>query len=235
MTGTLWWDFDGTLVSRPAMWSEAGHLLLTERCPHLGIERETLGRELQSGFPWHHPERDHTRLATAAAWWDAVDHRFADAFVGLGWVDAHLARPFGRLRECILAPERYRVFDDVEPVLSLLRERGWRHVIVSNHVPELASLVEDLGLADWFDAVVTSAQVGFEKPHPRLFEAARAASPDPRIWMIGDNPIADVAGARSAGIDAILVRTRHDVSPRADDLWGVAAILDSRTDAAPSS
>ena len=102
-------------------------------------------------------------------------------------------------------------------------------MIVSNHVPELPALVEDLGLAGWFDAVVTSARVGFEKPHPRLFAAARAVSPDPRIWMIGDNPIADVAGARSVGIDAILVRTRHDVSPRADDLWGVAAILDSGT------
>ena len=26
--GTIWWDFDGTLVSRPMMWSEAGHRLL---------------------------------------------------------------------------------------------------------------------------------------------------------------------------------------------------------------
>lgn len=118
-------------------------------------------------------------------------------------------------------------------MLSLLRDRGWRHVIVSNHIPELPALVGALGLAGWFDAAVTSAQVGFEKPHPRLFEAARAVSPNPPIWMIGDNPIADVAGARSAGLDAILVRTRHDVSPRADDLWGVAAILDSRAGGAP--
>jgi putative hydrolase of the HAD superfamily len=115
----------------------------------------------------------------------------------------------------------------VEAVLSLLSDRGWRHLIVSNHVPELASLVEGLGLARWFDAVVTSAQVGFEKPHPRLFDAARAVTSDGAIWMIGDNPVADFAGARSAGIKAILVRTHHEVSPRADDLWGVPAILDS--------
>jgi putative hydrolase of the HAD superfamily len=102
-------------------------------------------------------------------------------------------------------------------------------VIVSNHVPELASLVDGLGLARWFDAVVTSAEVGYEKPHPRLFEAARAVTPRGSIWMIGDNPIADFAGARSVGINAVLVRTDHEVSPRADDLWGLAAILDSET------
>lgn len=229
MAGVLWWDFDGTLVSRPAMWSEAGHMVLAERCPQLNVQRETLGRHLQSGFPWHHPDRDHTGLTTAEAWWDAVDHRFADAFVELGWVDAHRARPFDRLREYILAPDRYRVFDDVEPVLSLLLDRGWRHVIVSNHVPELPSLVDGLGLARWFDAIVTSAQVGFEKPHPRLFEAARAISPHGAIWMIGDNPIADFAGARSVGINAVLVRTPHEASPRTDDLWGLAEILDSET------
>lgn len=229
MAGVLWWDFDGTLVSRPAMWSEAGHMVLAERCPQLNVQRETLGRHLQSGFPWHHPDRDHTGLTTAEAWWDAVDHRFADAFVELGWVDAHRARPLDRLRQCILAPDRYRVFDDVEPVLSLLRDRGWRHVIVSNHVPELPSLVDGLGLARWFDAIVTSAQVGFEKPHPRLFEAARAVSARGAIWMIGDNPVADFAGARSVGINAVLVRTPHEASPRTDDLWGLAEILDSET------
>lgn len=89
--------------------------------------------------------------------------------------------------------------------------------------------MEALGLAGWFDAVVTSARVGFEKPHPRLFEAARAVTPRGPIWMIGDNPVADFAGACGVGINAILVRTPHEVSPLADDLWGVAAILDSQT------
>jgi len=225
MPGTLWWDFDGTLVSRPGMWAEAGHVLLMERCPHLRIERDTLAAHLHTGFPWHYPERDHTSLANADAWWDAVDHRFAEAFRQLGWADARRDRPFARLRECILDATRYRVFDDVEPVLHVLRERGWRHVVVSNHVPELSSVLEGLNLRHWFDAVITSALVGFEKPHPRLFAAARTVTPPGPIWMIGDNPVADFAGAQRAGVDAILVRTHHAVSPRADDLWEVAQIL----------
>lgn len=208
------------------MWSEAGHALLSHECPHLGIQREALGARLQTGFPWHHPERDYTALVTPDAWWNAIDHRLADAFVELGWVEAHRSRPYHRVRDLILEPARYELFDDVEPVLELLCSRGWRHVIVSNHVPELPDLVEALGLSGWFDAVVTSARVGFEKPHPRLFQAARAVTSHDEIWMIGDNPVADFDGARMAGVNAILVRTLHDVSPRVDDLWQLAALLD---------
>lgn len=78
---------------------------------------------------------------------------------------------------------------------------------VSNHVPELPALVAALGLAPYFSAVVTSAALGWEKPNPRMYAAALAAAGDPdEVWMVGDNPVADVAGAEAAGIRAILVR-----------------------------
>jgi len=47
------------------------------------------------------------------------------------------------------------------------------------------------------------------------------------VWMIGDNPVADVAGAEAVGIPAILVRTRSDGAARsAPDLAAAAALLD---------
>jgi putative hydrolase of the HAD superfamily len=68
-----------------------------------------------------------------------------------------------------------------------------------------------LGLAPHFEAVFTSAETGFEKPHPEAFARARGALGDPAvIWMIGGNPTADVAGAQTAGIPAILVRGERD-------------------------
>ena len=53
----------------------------------------------------------------------------------------------------------------------------------------------------------------------------RGAYPDLQI------PRRTVLGSylSGVGVNAILVRTAHEVSPRADDLWGVAAILDSQT------
>jgi FMN phosphatase YigB (HAD superfamily) len=56
-------------------------------------------------------------------------------------------------------------------------------------------------------AVVTSAAVGVEKPHPLIFRTALDAAGTPtHAWMIGDNPVADVAGAAKLGIPGVLVR-----------------------------
>jgi putative hydrolase of the HAD superfamily len=92
-----------------------------------------------------------------------------------------------------------------------LRAHGWRHVLLSNHVPELPQLVDRLGLGELFDEVLTSAATGYEKPHPEMFALGlRAAGAHERAWMVGDNYDADVVGAESAGIPAVLVR-RDDV------------------------
>ena len=101
----------------------------------------------------------------------------------------------------------WTVFDDTRPALQRLRDHGYRNVIVSNHVPELGDLVVRLGLGDLIDDVLTSAVTGYEKPHPGMFEMALelVGHPD-RVWMVGDNPVADVAGAEAVGIPAVLVR-----------------------------
>ena len=102
-------------------------------------------------------------------------------------------------------PSCWTVHPDTVPALERLA--AYRHVVVSNHVPELPALVSALGLAPYLHGVVTSAAVGWEKPNPRMYAAARAAAGDPdEVWMVGDNPVADVAGAEAAGIRAILVR-----------------------------
>jgi FMN phosphatase YigB (HAD superfamily) len=55
--------------------------------------------------------------------------------------------------------------------------------------------------------IFASAVTGWEKPNPRFFRHALQAVGNPsRVWMVGDNPIADVAGAEAVGIPALLVR-----------------------------
>ncbi|MGH7576165.1 MAG: HAD-IA family hydrolase, partial [Longimicrobiales bacterium] len=42
--------------------------------------------------------------------------------------------------------------------------------------------------------------IGYEKPNPRAFRhVLNAVGPSGPVWMIGDNPIADVAGAAAVG------------------------------------
>jgi len=60
------------------------------------------------------------------------------------------------------------------------------------------------GMADFFTAVLVSEELGIAKPDPRFFEQACAALglPPSDVLCVGDNPVADIEGARAAGIDA---------------------------------
>ena len=57
-------------------------------------------------------------------------------------------------------------------------------------------------LEETFDAVVTSEEVGADKPDPRNFYLALKKlnlTSDHTIWMVGDNPATDTAGGKSIG------------------------------------
>jgi putative hydrolase of the HAD superfamily len=214
MTRVVLWDFDGTLAERPGMWGACMLEVLDEHERGHGVTHEALRPLLRDGFPWHAPTVAHPELCEAEAWWRHVAGLLARAYANLGYSaerSAGLAQ-LARARYVDVAAG-WSVFDDTVPALTRLRGRGWRHVLLSNHVPELPSLVQALGLASYFEAVLTSALTGYEKPHPEAYALAlRTAGPCEEVWMVGDNYEADFAGAEAAGVPAILAR-RHD--PRA--------------------
>jgi putative hydrolase of the HAD superfamily len=197
-------DFDGTLAYRTrGMWSATLLAALDEVCPGHGVTRDDLRRGMNDRYPWSTPDVGHSH-ADADAWWAAIAPMLSGACVGAGIAPEAAERAATTFRTLYLDPACWTVYDDVAPALALLD--GWRHVIVSNHVPELPDLVAALGLP--FDLVVTSAAVGWEKPNPRIYAAALALAGEPDVaWMVGDNPVADVAGAEAAGLRAVLVRT----------------------------
>jgi putative hydrolase of the HAD superfamily len=221
------WDFDGTLCWSYGLWRSALMTALDEQLAEHGVIQEDLRPHLRSGFPWHEPERPHPELADPEAWWAVVEGVFARALTAVGVPEEAHASLIRRARQAAIDPSSYRVFDDVRPALTELRERGWRHLILSNHVPELAGIVDGLGIADLFEAVLTSALIDYEKPHPEAFRVALEAAGDPEIvWMVGDNLKADIAGAEAVGIPAILLRQDGEAKHRAADCWGVLQIVD---------
>jgi putative hydrolase of the HAD superfamily len=226
---TVWWDFDGTLVSRPLMWPEVGQRLIDRVCTAHGVPPAVLVDGLEMGMPWHRADHAHPELSTPALWWAAVRDRYAEVLSRAGCGSAMDDEGFTAIRADILDSTRYRVFDDVVPVLSRLRERGWRHVVVSNHVPELDDLVTGLRLRPLFDAVVTSGLVGYEKPHRRLFEAAVTSTrPGTPVWMVGDSLEADCHPVGAFCVEPILVRGSASVSHsfrHAPDLWSVLELI----------
>jgi len=220
--GTIWWDFDGTLISRPSMWAEAASRIVRRLSPERECPDASLLRALDEGMPWHRPDHAHPELTTPGQWWQCVFRRYVEVLRELGLSEATTPEALDAIRRDILTPQRYSVYEDVEGVLSRLGDGGWRQVIVSNHVPELPQLVEGLGLARHFAAIVTSGIVGYEKPHPRMFEVASThTTPGKPVWMIGDNLVADCLSVAPLGVRAILVRVRADppYERQAHDLW----------------
>ena len=230
MMKALIWDFDGTLGYREGGMFRAALLEVIEQtAPDWNGDGEDLRAYLQSGFLWHTPGQPHLHIRTGQEWWEMLYPVFERALQGVGF-----NRPRARLmarqtRGVYTNPVRWRLFPDVAPALAGLSAQGWTHYILSNHVPELPDIVDRLGLMSWVATVHTSAQMGYEKPHPKAFEhVVRALPEDAEIWMIGDSLEADVRGAESLGIKAILVRKPDPQATRySEDLAGIARIVNS--------
>ena len=100
---------------------------------------------------------------------------------------------------------------DVVPTLAVLRGRGLRLGVVSNaaYLPRLMKeQLTALGLANYFDAVTFSSEVGVRKPHPAIYaDALRKLGADPsRTLFVGDRVREDVQGPQAQGMRAVLTR-----------------------------
>lgn len=227
----LVWDFDGTLAYRDGQWpawTQALMEVLDREIPGHGAAPELLRPFMRAGFPWHYPEIHHPQLASADAWWETLEPRFADAFAAVGADEASAREMAKAVRRTYLVPERWRLYDDALPALEQLSSRGWKHLLLTNHVPELEEIVRHLCLDRHLHGMFNSAESGYEKPNPRAFDGVLEATAGAEaVWMIGDSVDADVAGAESVGIPAILVRKQHDgVERRCGDLSGISAIVE---------
>lgn len=224
MEPAILWDFDGTLATRPGYWSQAMVEVLDDHDPGHAVVRDDVRATLRDGFPWHRPYEPHPHLNDPERWWEEVGQTLAAGFARVGYArDA--AQLVVAFRERFCDPSGWVVFDDTLPSLDALRAAGMQHVIVSNHMPELADLVDALGIGRYVEEVVCSATVGHEKPHPAIFHAAIAATGGAAQLMVGDNPVADVQGARDVGLDAVLVRGRDEQCRWFDDLTDLTAEL----------
>ena len=91
-------------------------------------------------------------------------------------------------------------------MLAALKAR-YRLGLLSNltHAPAALRIIDKLGMAPFFDAVLVSGQLGYRKPHPRVFLALleQLGTPKEHTAFVGDNLDADVRGAQQVGIQPI--------------------------------
>jgi HAD superfamily hydrolase (TIGR01509 family) len=193
------------------------------------MERKHLAKVLDylSDF---HPINDYdaymreVRQRTVAAWTAARDDMrspnlgtlLVDAAIAMGVPLEHL--DVRRLLEAYQwgAIEGTVLFPDVPLLLKLLHDHNIKVGIVTNaYQPMWLRELElrDLEVLDFFpDCRLSAADVGYLKPHPVIFQTALdcLGTTSEQTVFVGDDLEADIAGAKSAGMRAVLRLTHRN-------------------------
>lgn len=203
---TISFDFGGTLVYE----EKEDHIVYCEILSELGLNVEVnrLKKAHEEARNWWMEERHRTQKIWNEEEWVYLIERML----------SNLMLPNPRelaLKICKLWPYRvaFRTYKDVKPTLTELKRRGLKLIIVSNVSSNrnLHSYLTRVGLESYFDVLVGSGSVGYEKPSPKIFMLASKLSNTPFSKMIhvGNSYENDYLGAKSTGIKAILIDRKN--------------------------
>lgn len=139
------------------------------------------------------------------------DWKFLDSFV-LKELDLDKEGALDVAFEEFFAREgSYLIFPDCMVTLQKLKELGLRIGLISNttpkHAHERRPMMEAHGIIEFFDVIILSSEIGFEKPHKKIFEIAlkEMGIDNPKKAIhVGDCLHADVKGAQNAGLVPVL-------------------------------
>jgi len=103
-------------------------------------------------------------------------------------------------------PAAWKVSPGAFPAIRKLRRHGIKTAVLSDFDTRCRDLVNSFGFDRAFHEIICSAEVGAEKPDPRIFTAAcEALGVEPHeVLHIGDSERRDVIGAKEFGFDALL-------------------------------
>jgi putative hydrolase of the HAD superfamily len=122
----------------------------------------------------------------------------------------------------------------VGETLDGLKQRGYRLGVISNWDRSARVILKKHDLDRFFEPIIISSEVGYEKPSDEIFNTAlRAASVSPTECLyVGDNYYDDVRGSRSAGIESVVVNRygrlgveEIDDCPIIDDIRQIGDLL----------
>ena len=112
--------------------------------------------------------------------------------------------------------------------LRKLRAAGFVIAVCSNWGWDLRADLECTGVAGEIDVLVSSAQAGFRKPHPRIYESTLALTrfgAEDAVF-VGDTLRTDVLGPQSAGIRSVLLAPVALDTFRGSQATSLAAVAD---------
>ncbi|MFO7539324.1 MAG: HAD family hydrolase [Chloroflexota bacterium] len=106
------------------------------------------------------------------------------------------------------------LYNDTLAVLQALRQQEYKLGLVTNSMFPMWMRdveLEAYGLIDFFDARLTSGDVGYIKPHTAIYERILTLldTPAEQAVFVGDWPGHDIAGANASGLISVLIDPPH--------------------------
>ena len=198
----IFWDFDGTLVRSNQ--SFLSSLLRAFEAQELPMDRDVAQAFLQKSCSWYFPG-NLFEDRTGEAWWEDLLGKVRTFSADHHVPEEKIPGILTAFREHVISYP-YALYEDAVSTLRACREAGGKNFILSNNFPELRQIIVNLGLSPYLSDVFLSSELGAEKPNPLIFKKALALAGMPSAaFMVGDNPIADIKGARQAGLKTVLV------------------------------
>jgi len=152
--------------------------------------------------------------------------------LGEDWM-IRLNLPLDQLPKLVQAADNYifgpqstvfTLYPDTIQILEQLKSRNLPIIMLSNWDVSLHRTCQLLGITPYFHKIIASLEEGVEKPDPELFQVAQNCLDTDKVLHIGDDPMADIHGARSFGWDALLID--RDEPPAPGRISALTQILD---------
>lgn len=104
------------------------------------------------------------------------------------------------------------LFEGTHALLKYLNERYRLHIITNGFENVQQKKMENSGIREYFEVILTAEKAGVKKPNPQIFKQATIladVTPNAAL-MIGDSFEADILGALNAGMQAIHFNSHNE-------------------------
>ena len=99
------------------------------------------------------------------------------------------------------------LYPDAKIVLETLHNR-YKIGVIANQLPNIEKRLENFGIRQWIDLIISSADCGFSKPSSKIFQLAlqQTSCSASSATMIGDRLDNDIAPAKALGMKTIWIK-----------------------------
>jgi HAD superfamily hydrolase (TIGR01662 family) len=206
----VFFDVDFTLIYPGPMFQGVGY---RESCERHGIavDEARYDAAVRAALA----SLDHEQVVYDDAIFVRYTRRIIEGMGGSGdRVDACAREMYLEWASC----HHFHLYDEAEAVLRELAARQLRIGLISNSHRSMDEFVEHFRLHGLVAAAVSSADHGYLKPHPSIFEAAltQAGVEARESLMVGDSLTHDVQGARAVGMRGVLLHRGAGPLPDVD-------------------